>query len=105
MAGQQQCQRNEQNALPNQRDQQRAGRLSDALKERRRGHVQPIQEKCHHVEPETVLRTVQIEGIIGDKQHGELARKQQIDQPPQRGDRQGDSHRHAVGFPHQNYSR
>ena len=60
----------------------------------------PVQEERHHVEPEAMCRTVQIEGFVGDKEHSQLPGKQQIDQPPQCGDDQRGSGRHTVGFPH-----
>ena len=82
MPGQQQRQRDQQDALAHQRDEQRAGWFSDALKEGGRCHVHTVQEECHHVEPEAVGRTVQIERVVGHEERGDLPGKQQVYQPP-----------------------
>lgn len=81
---QQERQRDQEAALPGQRDQQGFHRPANALEERGRGHVQAIQEKGQHIEPETVLRAVQIEGVVRYEQACDLSGEHHEDQKPHR---------------------
>lgn len=96
--GERECQRDQEDALPHQRNRQGAEGLSDALKEGGRGHVDAIEEEGHHVEPEEVGRAVPIKGIVGDKERCDLPRQQQVDGAPAGGDDEGDGRGHAVGM-------
>lgn len=96
--GEGECQGNQEDALPHQRNRQGAEGLSDALKEGGRGHVDTVEEECHHVEPEEVGRAISVKGIVGDKERGDLPRKQQVDCAPASGDDEGDGRGHAVGM-------
>lgn len=96
--GERQCQRDQEDALPHQRNRQRAEGLSDTLKEGGRGHVDAVEEEGHHVEPKEMGRAVPVKGIVGDKERGDLPRKQQVDRAPASGDDEGDGRGHAVGM-------
>ena len=96
--GEGECQRDQEDALTHQRNRQGAEGLSDALKEGGRGHVDAIEEEGHHVEPKEMGRAVPIKGIVGDKEGGDLPRKQQVDDAPASGDDECDGRGHAVGM-------
>ena len=85
---QQESQRDQEAALPGQGDQQGLHRPADALEERSRGHVEAVKEKGQHIEPETVLRTVQIERVVRHEQACDLPGKYHEDQKPYRRDAQ-----------------
>lgn len=57
-----------------------------------------IEEEGHHVEPKEMGRAVPIKGIVGDKEGGDLPRKQQVDDAPASGDDECDGRGHAVGM-------
>ncbi len=96
--GERECQGNQEDALTHQRNRQGAEGLSDTLKEGGCGHVDAVEEEGHHVEPKEVGRAIPVKGIVGDKERGDLPRKQQVDCAPASGDDQGDGRGHAVGM-------
>ena len=96
--GERECQRDQEDALPQKGNGQGAEGLSDALKEGGRGHVDAVEEEGHHVEPEEVGRAIPIKGIVGDKEGGDLPRQQQVDRAPASGDDEGDGRGHAVSM-------
>lgn len=98
--GEGECQGDQEDALPQKGDGQGADGLSDALEEGGRGHVDAVEEEGHHVEAEEVGRAIPVEGIVGDKERGDLSRKQQVDCAPASGDDEGNGRGHAVGVAH-----
>ncbi len=59
-----------------------------------------VEEEGHHVEPKEMGRAILIEGIVGDKEGGDLPGQQQVDGAPAGGDDEGDGRCHAVGVAH-----
>lgn len=96
--GQHERQGDQEAALPGQGDQQRLHRPADALEEGDRGHVQAVQEKGQHIEPEAVLRAVQIEVITRHEQACDLPWEHHEDQKPHRRNAQCDERGHAKGL-------
>lgn len=97
-ARQQQRQRDQEHALPHQRDEQRTHRLADALEKGSGGHVQAVEEKGQHVNAENVGGTVQIQRVIRDKQHADLAGQCHKDHKADRRDDQRDPAGQHIGL-------